>query len=354
MTQGGQEVSVSPGQRPESPRPGHRALDDRRLVPFWAVRQAAVGLDGVSLVTPLLPALELSDTLGAEVRLKLESLQRTGSFKFRGAYTFVNGLPDDPAPSGVVTYSSGNHGQAVAMAAGIRGIPCVVVMPTTAPAVKREGARRMGAEVVIEGTTSLERKCRAEAIQAARGLCMVPPFDDPTIIAGQGTVAMEAAEVWPEMDTWLVCVGGGGLAAGSGVSLRALRPGARIIGVEAEGAPAMRRSLDAGAPVTLEGIDTIADGLSPVRPGELTFHHVQTLFDDVVTVSDLAIREAAEFLFHRQKLVVEYSGAAAVAALRSGAVAVAGRRVGVTISGGNLDPSILREWLDGAHVGVDG
>lgn len=345
MTQGGPGASVAPG---------HRTLDDRGLVPFSTVRQAAAGLEGVSVLTPLHPALELSETSGAEVRLKLESLQRTGSFKFRGAYTFVNALPHEPAPIGVVTYSSGNHGQAVAMAARLRGISCVVVMPTTAPAVKREGAERMGAEVVMEGTTSLERMRRAEAIQAERGFCMVPPFDDPTIIAGQGTVAMEAAEAWPEMDTWLVCVGGGGLASGSGVSLRALRPGARIIGVEAEGAPAMRHSLDLGAPVTLKGIDTIADGLCPVRPGNLTFHHVRTLFDDVVTVSDRAIREAAEFLLRRQKLVVEYSGAAAVAALRSGAVAVAGRRVGVTISGGNLDPSILREWLNGSSAEVDG
>jgi threo-3-hydroxy-L-aspartate ammonia-lyase len=346
LTQGPREGRVAQAGPPE--------LDDRGLVPFTAVRQAAAGLEGVSVVTPLLPAVELSETSGAEVRLKLESLQRTGSFKFRGAYTFVNGLPDDGAARGVITYSSGNHGQAVAMAAGLRGIPCVVVMPTTAPAVKREGALRLGAEVVMEGTTSLERKRRAEAIQAERGLAMVPPFDDPTIIAGQGTAALEAAEAWPEMDTWLVCVGGGGLASGSGVSLRSLRPGARIIGVEAEGAPAMRRSLDAGAPVTLEGIDTIADGLAPVRPGDLTFHHVRTLFDDVVTVTDEAIREAAQFLFHRQKLVVEYSGAAAVAALRSGAVELRGRRVGVTISGGNLDPSILREWLDGAPAGTGG
>jgi threonine dehydratase len=321
-------------------------LDSRGLVPFEAVQEAARGLRGVAVPTPLLPSMELGGDLEGEVRLKLESLQRGGSFKFRGAFTFVNGLAPEEAARGVITYSSGNHGQAVALAAGLRGVPCVVVMPTTAPAVKREGAKRLGAEVVLEGTTSLERKLRAEAIQAERELVMVPPFDDPVIIAGQGTAALEAAEAWPEMDAWLVCVGGGGLASGSGVSLRALRPGARIIGVEAEGAPSMRRSLDAGAPVTLGRIETIADGLAPVRPGDLTFHHVRTLFDDVVTVTDAAIREAAEFLFHHHKLVVEYSGAAAVAALRSGAVDLRGGRVGVTISGGNLDPSILREWLD--------
>jgi threo-3-hydroxy-L-aspartate ammonia-lyase len=320
-------------------------LDERGLVPFAAVQEAAAGLGKVAVLTPLLPSVELTESMGAEVRLKLESLQRGGSFKFRGAHTFVRALAPEEAAPGVITYSSGNHAQAVALAARLRGIPCVVVMPTTAPPVKREGAARLGAEVVLEGTTSLERKLRAEAIQAERGLAMVPPFDHPTIIAGQGTAALEAAEAWPEMDTWLVCVGGGGLAAGSAVSLRALRPGARIVGVEPEGAAAMRRSLDAGAPVTLDRVETLADGLAPVRPGDLTFHHVQELFDDVVTVSDEAIREAARFLLHRQKLVVEYSGAAAVAALQAGAVEVQGRRVGVTITGGNLDPSILREWV---------
>jgi threo-3-hydroxy-L-aspartate ammonia-lyase len=320
-------------------------LDARGLVPFSEVGAAAERLRGVAIRTPLLPCEASSAIADAEVRLKLESLQRGGSFKFRGAHTFVSALSDAEAGPGVITYSSGNHAQAVALAAGRRGIPCVVVMPTTAPPVKREGAIRLGAEVILEGTTSIERRVRAEAIQAERGLCMVPPFDHSAIIAGQGTAAMEAAEDWPEMDAWLVCVGGGGLAAGSGVSLRALRAGARLIGVEPEGAAAMRKSLDAGHPVTLDRIETIADGLAPVRPGELTFRHVEALYDDVVTVPDSAIRDAARFLFHQRKLVVEYSGAAALAALRSGAVDLRGRRVGVTLSGGNLDPSILREWL---------
>jgi len=320
-------------------------LDARGLVPFSEVESAARRIQGVAVRTPLLSCEDSSEAIGGEVRLKLESLQRGGSFKFRGAQSFLSALSDVEAERGVITYSSGNHAQAVALAAGRRGVPCVVVMPTTAPAVKRDGAARLGAEVVLEGTTSIERRARAEAILAERGLCMVPPFDHPAIIAGQGTAALEAAEDWADLDTWLVCVGGGGFAAGSGVSLRALRPGARLIGVEPEGAAAMRRSLDAGHPVTLDRIDTLADGLAPVRPGDLTFQHVQALFDDVITVSDSAIREAAQFLFHRKKLVVEYSGAAAFAALRSGGLDLRGRRVGVTISGGNLDPSLLREWL---------
>lgn len=175
---------------------------------------------------------------------------------------------------------------------------------------------------------------------------MVPPFDHAAIIAGQGTTALEVAEAWPEMDAWVVCIGGGGLASGSGAVLRALRPRARLIGVEPEGAAKMRASLDAGRPVTLDRSDTIADGLAPVRPGELTFHHVRELFDEVVTVSDEAIRDAAAELLHGHKLVVEFSGAAGAAALRSGAVDVAGRRVGVMVSGGNMDPSLLRGLLD--------
>jgi threonine dehydratase len=315
------------------------------LVPFREVEAAAERLRGVAVRTPLVEAPELSPDADVQVRLKLESLQRSGSFKFRGAYNFVARLGDDEVAPGVITYSSGNHAQAVALAARLRGVPATVVMPTTAPAVKKEGAERLGARVVLEGTTSLERRARAEAIQAEGGLAMVPPFDDPFIIAGQATSAMEAAGDWPELDTWVVPIGGGGLASGSGVSLRHLRPDARIVGVEPEGAAAMRASLDAGAPVTLPRIDTIADGLAPSRPGDLTFRHVRELFDDVVTVPDDQIREAARFLLHRQKVVVEYSGAATVAALRTGAVTEPGRRIVCVVSGGNLDPSIQRELL---------
>ncbi len=312
------------------------------LVAYAEVEAAAARLDGLAIRTPLLPATGVPESGAAEVRLKAESLQRSGSFKFRGAYNHIARLPEG---TGVITYSSGNHAQAVALSARLRGFPATVVMPRLAPEIKRKGAIRLGARVISEGDTSIERRERAEAIQLEEGLHMVPPFDDPWIIAGQGTAAREAALEWPEMDAWVVCIGGGGLASGSAVALRALRPGIRIIGVEAEGAASMRRSLDAGEPVTLDRIDTIADGLAPVRPGDLTFRHVQALFDDVVTVTDDAIREAARALLLDHKLVVEYSGAAAFAALRSGAVRLPGRRVGVTLSGGNLDPSLFGEIL---------
>jgi threonine dehydratase len=326
--------------RPRIGDPTGVRLDGRGLVPVDEVRAAAERLRGVTVRTPLLESPALSRKSGAQVRLKLESLQRTGSFKLRGAYNYVASLPEEELQAGVITYSSGNHAQAVALTARLKGVPAVVVMPTNAPPVKRQGAEALGATVVLEGTTSVERRSRALSIQEAEGQHLVPPFDHPAIIAGQGTAALEALQDWDAMDAWLVPIGGGGLAAGSAALLRGLQPDARIVGVEPKGADAMRRSLEAREPVTLPRVDTIADGLAPVRPGDLTFHHARELLDEVVTVSDDEIREAAAWLLARAKLVVEYSGAAAVAALRSGRGSVGGRRVGVVVSGGNLDPSI--------------
>jgi threonine dehydratase len=216
-------------------------------------------------------------------------------------------------------------------------------MPTTAPKVKVEGAKALGAEVFFEGTTSLERKARAEKIAEAEGLAMVPPFDHPDIIAGQGTAGLEIVEEWPEVDTVLVPIGGGGLAAGVSAAVRALRPDARIWGVEPVGGASMKAALDAGETVVLDRTHSIADGLLPVKAGELTFEHLRALADGVVTVEDDAIREATRFLIGHHHLVVEFSGAATTAALRGRAVDVEGRRVAVVISGGNLDPSFLPE-----------
>ncbi len=320
------------------------AAGDAGLVTLNDVREAASLLRDVVVRTPLLPSPELADVSGAaEVRLKCENLQRVGAFKARGAYNYVARLPDDVADAGVITYSSGNHGQAVALAAKLRGVRAVVVMPTTAPRVKVEGARRLGAEVIFEGTTSLERKRRAEDIATAQGLAVVPPFDDPRIIAGQGTVGLEIVEDWPEVDAVLVPVGGGGLASGVAVAVRALRPDALIYGVEPVGGASMKAALEAGAPVTLESISSIADGLLPVRTGDLTWRHFSRLADGVLLVEDDEIREAAGFLLKRHHLVVEYSGAATTAALRRAPESLRGRRVAVILSGGNLDPSLLAE-----------
>jgi len=316
------------------------------LVSLDQVREAAERLKGVSIPTPTLPSAELSDLLDGEVRLKCESLQRAGAFKIRGAYNFISRLGRGALDRGVITYSSGNHAQAVALAAGIVGARSVVVMPTTAPDVKRRGAERLGAEVILEGTTSLERRARAEEIAEAEGLTIVPPFDDPRIIAGQGTVGLEIHEAWPDVQAVLVPVGGGGLLSGIAATLRRLRPEVVVLGVEPRGAASMRLALDEGGPAALDTIETIADGLAPVRAGELTFRHVRDLVDDVVTVDDDAIRDATRFLLMRQKLVVEFSGAATVAALRAGVVSAQGRKVVAVLSGGNAEPSALRELLE--------
>ena len=275
------------------------------------------------------------------MRLKCENLQRAGSFKIRGAHNFVSQLSDDEVSSGIITYSSGNHAQAVALAGKLRGVHVVVVMPTTAHKVKRDGVERLGAEIEYEGTTSVERMARAEAIAEERGLVIVPPFDHRQIIAGQGTVGLEIAREWPDVDLVLVPIGGGGLASGIAAAVKRLLPGSQVIGVEPKGAASMRKALDEGHPAIIEEIDTIADGLAPVIAGELTYEHARDLIDDVITVDDDAIREATAWLVSRRKLVVEYSGAATTAALLSEAIDVEGRAVAAVVSGGNLDPSLL-------------
>lgn len=320
------------------------------LVSLAEIEAAAQRIRATVVRTPLVPDADLSEWLGGEVRLKCESLQKAGSFKARGACNFIARLAPEELERGVITYSSGNHAQAVAFAAGLKGVRAVVVMPTTAPRVKSDGARRLGARVEFAGTTSEHRRARAEEIAAAEGLVMVPPFDHPWIIAGQGTVAREVAADWPEVDTLLVPIGGGGQIAGCAAALRRLKPAARIVGVEPAGAPTMRRALDAGRPETLERIDTIADGLAPTRAGDLTFSHAAALLDDVVLVDDEDIRRAARHLILRRKLVVEYSGAATVAALVSRRVPVVDLRVCAVLSGGNLDTSLLGDILGPASA----
>lgn len=318
-------------------------LDADGLVAVDSIRAAAAGLVGVAVRTPLLPSPWLEEELGCEVRLKCESFQPMGAFKLRGAYTMVARLTEEERARGVITYSSGNHAQAVAYAARAFGIDAVIVMPENAPPIKVEGTKRLGAEVIERGTTSLARREKAEEVQAERGLTMIPPFDHRDIIAGQGTAGLEILEDWPDVAAVVVPIGGGGLISGIAAYVKRARPDVKVIGVEPAGAPAMRRSLDADEIITLESIDSIADGLVPVRPGDLTFAHTRALVEDVVLVSDDAIRRATRGLFLRGKLVVEYSGAATVAALRSG-LEVDGP-VAAVISGGNIDPSIIRELM---------
>jgi len=315
------------------------------LVTVDSISAAAFSLRQVAIRTPLLAAPWLEQRINAPVRLKAENLQHAGAFKIRGAYTMISRLPEEVRSRGVITYSSGNHAQAVALAARMFSIPAVVVMPTTAPKIKVEGAREFGAEVVFEGTTSVERHKRAIEIAEQRGLTMIPPFDHEDIIAGQATIGVEILEDWPEVEAVLLPIGGGGMASGTAAWIKQRKPSCTIIGVEPENADAMYRSRAAGHLVTIEAKGTVADGLMPVRPGELTFEHAQAFIDDIVRVSDEAIREATRLLLLRSKLVVEFSGAATVAALISGAFVPDGRATAAVLSGGNLDPSALAELL---------
>lgn len=317
------------------------------LTSLESIRGAAIRITGVARRTPL---VDLSDVAGRSLHLKCENLQPIGAFKVRGAYNMAARLDPAERAHGLITYSSGNHGNAVAYAAARLGVASVIVMPTTAPSIKVDGARALGAEVLFEGTTTLHRKARAEAERDARGMVMVPPFDHEWIIEGQGTAGLEIVEQLPDVAIVVVQIGGGGLIAGVSAAVKQLKPGVRVIGVEPAGAPKMSASLRAGEPVTIEHPKTIADGLMAVRPGDLPFAHVRAFVDDVVQVSDEAIARATLWLFDRGRLVVEPSGAAAVAAVLEGLVGGRGPVVAM-ISGGNVSLDTLAELRRAATGG---
>jgi len=309
------------------------------MVTLDEIRAARERVRPIVKTTPL---IDVSDLAGRPLSLKCESLQPGGAFKIRGAYNMVAQLTDEERRRGVITYSSGNHGQAVALAARAHGIPAVVVMPTTAPKIKVEGARGFGAEVIFAGTTTIHRRAKAEEVAAERGLTMVPPFDHEWIIAGQGTAGLEILEQVPDVAAVLVPIGGGGLAAGVAAAIKLTRPGVTVVGVEPAGAAAMKASIDAGHVVTLDRTDSIADGLMPVRPGDLTFAHVRRFVDRVVTVEDGQIVDAVLWIFDHARIVAEPSGAASVAAALAGAAGVDGPVVAI-VSGGNMGVERLDE-----------
>jgi threonine dehydratase len=311
------------------------------FVTLERIRGARGRIRDVAKVTPL---IDVSDVAGTPLQLKCENLQPGGAFKIRGAYNMVAQLPDAERRRGVITYSSGNHGQAVAIAARAVGVPSVVVMPTTAPKIKVDGARKFGAEVVFEGTTTLHRKARAERIASERGLTMIPPFDHEWIIEGQGTLGLEILEQCEDVRTILGPIGGGGLISGVAAAIKQGRPDIAVIGVEPAGAASMKNAIDAGEVRTLETVSTIADGLMAVRPGDLNFAHVRRFVDRIVTVEDHEIAAAVRWLFERAKIVAEPSGAATVAAaLREGARFEP--TVVAIVSGGNLDPADAAKYL---------
>jgi threonine dehydratase len=315
------------------------------IVTLDSIREAAERIRSLARVTPL---LDVSAAAGRPFFLKCENLQPAGAFKIRGAYNMVAQLTPDQRARGVITYSSGNHGQAVALAARELGAHAVVVMPTTAPRIKIDGAKSFGAEVIFAGTTSTDRRQRAEAEAAARGLTMVPPFDHEWIIAGQATAGLEILEQRPDVEAVLVPIGGGGLAAGVSAAVKQTNPRVKMIGVEPAGAAAMKASVDAGEPVTLPKTASVADGLMPLRPGDLTFAHVNRFADAVITVEDPAIIAAVLWIFANARIVAEPSGAAATAAVIGGAldaaIQVDGPIVAI-VSGGNMGAERLAELI---------
>jgi threonine dehydratase len=312
------------------------------------ITAARARIAGVARITPL---VDVSAAAGRPLFLKCENMQPAGAFKIRGAYNMVAQLTGEQRQRGVVTYSSGNHGQAVALAARELGAPAVVVMPTTAPKIKVEGARALGAEVIFAGTTSPERKARAEAEAASRGLTIVPPFDHEWIVAGQGTAGLEILEQCPDVATVVVPIGGGGLAAGVATAIKLSRSDVAVIGVEPTGAAKMKSSLGAGAPVTLARTASVADGLMPMRPGDLTFELVRRYIDEVVTVDDDQIIAAVRWAFTRAKIVAEPSGAASIAAVLSGAAPNTGPIVAI-VSGGNVGADQLAGYFHTSDAAV--
>ena len=321
------------------------ATVDSQLVTLQDLRRAAEVLAPVAVRTPLLYDDVLSEKLSASIRYKPECLQRAGAFKFRGAYNYLHSLPADVRARGVVAPSSGNHGQGVAMAARLFGIPATVVMPTNVTAAKRAGAERLGARIVLAGTTTHERADRAREMCDAEGLTMVHPYDDPMIIAGQGTVGLEVVEDYPDVEMVLVPVGGGGLSAGVATAVKLMRPNVQLIGVEPVSAPKLFRARQKGAPVKLESTGGLADGLQASEIGGRPFMHHQAYLDDVVLVGDEPLAAAMRHLLDRMKIVVEPSGAITVAALMIGAVKPARSTVAV-LSGGNVEWPGLRQLLD--------
>lgn len=311
------------------------------------VREAAAGLAGIAVRTPLIDAPFLGRRLGHRVALKAEFLQPMGAFKIRGAMNAVGRLAPAERARGLVTSSSGNHGQAIAFAGRHFGVRAVVVMPESAPAVKVDGVRRLGGEVVFAGKTrSAEQMDRALQLAAAEGLALIPPYDHPDVIAGQGTCALEIVDEMPELSAVLSPVSGGGLLAGTCLAVQARTPAARVIAVEPVGAAKLSAAMAAGAPVRLARVDTMADGLQTPSIGALTFPIIRDLVAEVVQVSEDEIAGAVRALHQELHLTVEPSGAVTVAALLSGRVAVDGP-VAAIVSGGNVDPAVFQRLVRG-------
>jgi threonine dehydratase len=311
------------------------------------VQAAAERLHGVANRTPVLTSRTLDGVVGAAVHVKAECFQRGGAFKFRGAFNKIASLPDDVRARGVLAYSSGNHAQAVAIAARLLGTSATILMPEDAPPAKLDATRGYGAEIVSYDRWTDSREEIGARIAAERGCALVKPYDDPLVMAGQGTAALELIEDVAGLELLVVPVGGGGLIAGCATVAKALLPAVRVVGVEPEAGDDTRRSLAAEERIRIEVPRTIADGLQTSEPGELTFEVNRRLVDEIVTVTDAEILDAMAFLFDRLKVVTEPSGAVGVAALLANRIDVESARVGVVVSGGNVGVARFAELLGG-------
>ena len=309
-------------------------------VSIHSIRKAREAIAGIARVTPAWPSARLEELTGVPVFLKCENLQRTGSFKIRGAANFVAELGGRAPEAGLIAASAGNHAQGIAFAGEAQGIPVTVVMPISAPLAKVSGARDLGARIVLHGSTLDQARTEAQAIAAREGSLYVPPFDDDAVISGQGTVGLEILEQVPDMAEILVPAGGGGLLAGIAVAVKSLNPAVRVIGVQSSAMDGICRSFDSHSLHTVPSARTIADGVAVAGPSARTFALIEQYVDEMISVGDEAIARAIVMLIEKSKIVAEGAGALAVAALQSGAYRPRGAVVAV-VSGGNIDINLV-------------
>jgi threo-3-hydroxy-L-aspartate ammonia-lyase len=314
-------------------------------VDYDDILRAAERLSGIAHRTPVLTSRTADEWVGARLFFKCENFQRTGAFKFRGAYNAIASLTPEQRRAGVVSYSSGNHAQALALAGCLQGVSVTIVMPHDAPAIKVAATRGYGGEIVVYDRFRESREDIGRRLVAERGMTLIPPYDHPDVIAGQGTSARELFDDVGPLDVLLVCLGGGGLLAGSALAAQALSPDCKVIGVEPEAGNDGQQSLRRGEIVRIPVPQTIADGAMTAYLGEHNFPIIRQLVADIVTVPDAALIEALRFFVERMKIVVEPTGCLAAAAAFTGAWPCAGQRVGVLISGGNVDPAALCRLL---------
>ncbi len=321
------------------------AVADPALPTYADVERAAARLAGVAHRTPVLTSSTADALTGARLFFKCENFQRMGAFKFRGAYNAIAALPEAARARGVIAFSSGNHAQGMALAGKLLGVPVTIVMPEDAPAAKMAATRGYGAEIVTYDRYKEDRDALARRLAGERGLSLIPPFNHPDVIAGQGTAAKELIEETGPLDLLFVCVGGGGLLGGCALAAHTLSPGVRVIGVEPEAGDDARRSLAEGRIVKIDVPKTIADGAQTQAMGDITFALARRDTAAIVTVSDAELVEAMRFAAERMKMVVEPSGALAMAAAMTGKAEVAGKRVGIIVSGGNVDLASFARFI---------